>query len=124
MGERGRQQPASLLEQVEHLAAVDHARGRHRHRAGALDECGELVELVVDVHVGSVLQVGELAAAVLAAVGLSPAARRCSRRASDGVGDQTRHVATVRRTSLTRLEDRKLYSGFVDTNSVSMPVRR
>ena len=45
---------AELVEQAEHLGAVDDAGGGHRHRAGALDEGDELVEGVVDGHGGDV----------------------------------------------------------------------
>ena len=51
LGERVGQHRSCVVEQVEDVRAVDHARGRHRHRSCVLDDAGELVELVVDVHV-------------------------------------------------------------------------
>ena len=46
----GGQQGPELVQQGEDLGAVDDARGGHRHGAGRLHQCGDLVELLVDVH--------------------------------------------------------------------------
>ncbi len=49
----GRQLTADDIEARQKVFAVDHARGRHRHRPRALEHLTQLVELVVDLHVTS-----------------------------------------------------------------------
>ena len=50
--ERLREQQPELVDEPEQLGPVDHARSGQRHRAGILDEAGDLLELVDDgVHV-------------------------------------------------------------------------
>lgn len=50
LGEGAGQFGPQLLQQREQFGAVDHARGRHGHGAGAGDHRGDLVELVLHVH--------------------------------------------------------------------------
>jgi len=70
-GDLGGQQLANLLDVLQDLAPVDHAGGRHRHRAGALHQRRQLVELGVHVH--------GLAFRLCRSVGQC-ASRLCSRR--------------------------------------------
>ncbi|MBU8558927.1 hypothetical protein IMX12_25560 [Streptomyces sp. Babs14] len=50
LGEGAGQFGAQFLQQREQFGAVDHARGRHGHGAGAGDHRGDLVELLLHVH--------------------------------------------------------------------------
>lgn len=50
LGEGTGQLRAQLFQHREQFGAVDHARGRHGHGAGAGDHRGDLVELVLHVH--------------------------------------------------------------------------
>jgi hypothetical protein len=50
VGQLGGQCFAELAEHADQLGPVDHAGGRHRHRAGAFHRRGDLVEFLLHVH--------------------------------------------------------------------------
>ena len=95
---------AELVEQAEHLAAVDDAGGRHRHRAGVLDDGDELVELVVHVHGRRSSAWGRVVrAAWSSGSAVEPGAQPgAARRRAPARTTSPPHVAT----SLTRLDER------------------